>query len=148
MVNEHDVLQAVVAACEADTGPGGIVEMVGNSQPAVRWRHEGMKRRPVIAVYVRAGRQGSGTGRTMVGILRLSIFVGPGVKGLESRIADRLEGDATADPPQLGVVSTPALAAGGVDGFVANPRRIPLDDLAEENGRRLDLEFDLKYTRA
>jgi hypothetical protein len=143
--NEWDLQAAVVAIAEADTGAGGIVELhSGNAHPVKEWGDPGLGHmRPVTAIHIQSGRNGGGTGNTRTGVLRLIAFVGRGAQGLESRILDRYEGT----PQALGIISTPALAARGLDCRLMEPRRIDVSELTEEGGKALAIEWSYTFTR-
>lgn len=145
MINEWDFQVAIVAICEADTGPGGVVELHGGiAHPVREWNDPAIaKLRPITTIRVQPGRNGEATGHTRTGTVTLSAWVGRGAQGLESRILDRYEGK----PDAPGILTTPALAAHGIDGRLMKPRRVDVSDLTEEGGKAAAIKWDYTFTR-
>lgn len=146
MINEWDLQVALVEICEADTGPGGMVELHGgNPHPVREFGDEGVAgMRPITTIRVVPGRNGGGTGHTRTGKVTFAVWAGRGARGLESRILDRLEGK----PDAPGIITTPALAVHGIDCGFTNPRRLDLSGLTEKGGRAAAIEWDYTFTRA
>ena len=135
MHNEWDLQAATVTIVEADTGEGGMVALAGRPDPMVEWGDSGMGRRPVVALFIDP-ELGGGTGRPLVGEMRLSVRVGDGALGLESRLLDRLEE----------VLTPQAYAALGLDVDLTWRGRPDLSSL-EESGKRRDGIVEFRMTR-
>jgi hypothetical protein len=141
MPNEWDLQLALVAIAEGDSGPGGMVDLVGHVNPVVEWGDASMNlRRPIIALTIDVDRHGTGTGSPLCGTIGLHVMVPAGAGGLESRILDRIEE----------VVRVPAFTARGLDLGLRGPgARRDLTALDEPGGgKRKMVEFGFTLTRA
>jgi len=137
VVNEFDLQAAIVAIAEADTDPGGLVELhADNPHPVVEWGDEGANARPITALHLEVHRFGSGTGNAVIGRIQLSVFVDGGAQGLESRILDRWEE----------VLRTSALADQNINGRIRWTGRPELSEWGRP-GRRRDLEGEFTIFR-
>lgn len=144
-MNEHDLRVALVAICEGDSEPGGMRELLPGAHPVRRWGDPALASlRPIVAVSVQPGRNGSGTGSTRNGLLRFTAFAQRGSQGLADRICDRLGGAREGDP---GIITTPALLAFGVDCRLTDARRTDVSALTEDEGEALAIEWNYTFTR-
>ncbi len=129
---------AIVAICEADTGPGGLVELHGNlADPVREWGDTGLGRRPITTLQVLPGRLYGGTGNAMTGSIRLVHWVGVAAGGLESDIADRLEQ----------VLTVAALLEQGLDCLLHDYGRNDVSELTEQGGKALASTWKYRLKR-
>lgn len=137
MASERDLRRAIVAIGKADSGTGGLVDLVGQATPVVRAGDRGARSRPWVTVQFPVTRRHGAQGDLSYALGQFDVAVDAAAGGLESQIADRLEtvmSNGNFDGQDLDVAPVPGI-------------RRDTSDL-EEGGQRLTLEIDFLFNRS
>ena len=137
MANEWTLWAAIVAIVKADTGPGGIVTLLGQAAPLKQWGDPGMSARPIIAGSLGERTPLSPTEGHYRVPVTFDVFADPGSGDLPMRTLDRLEV----------VLTAVNLAAQGVDAAPFVRRRRSLPQMTTQGGQREAVDIDFLMTR-
>jgi len=145
MVNEHDLLLAIMEIGRGDIGTGGLVTLAGKTVPIVKFADiaradsEGLDVEhgpPILTVTVMNGDHMHGTADQLDTLVQFDGVVEPGSEGLEAQMIDRIEQ----------IMTGPNFAGEGLDVGVTKGQRRRNDNL--ESGRvRLTMDYTMLVRR-
>lgn len=136
MKSEYDVIKAVIAIAQADTGAGGLVPLTGNATPLIRFHDIGHFTLPIATIAILDSTVARGTPLSLIVSVQFDAFVKHGSEGLDVQMIDRI----------VEVMTTPAFKAEGLDAGVTLGGRRMLSDL--EDGRlRMSQDMTIRLAR-